>query len=297
MRKRDQTFLTDIVGPEDSAIESVVSRYQRVAPAITRFARTLAKNPNLKVRLGSESASSEDEIVCDPRIFQAAYTRNAPVTPDEVALASALHEAMHLVNTNLDEKRTLPEGWPVAGEAPGDAAVDVLTALDSTNRPVAEVLFFSLEDARQERQGLEIYPGARSVLVDLYASSLTAAVTRSAGLSQRRCITQRPGEEGGQRPSLGDALLQRVPATSVPGNVERRRPQASAGRGQAAVAVGQAWRCRVGAEPLSFRLGRTEQVNGLRLATTRRYERGDRLQHNDRLQTIAGSDGLLDRLA
>jgi len=184
MRGRDQTFLADLIGPEDQAIESVVSRYQRVAPAVTRFARSLSKNPNLRVRLGSEAAASNDEVVCDPRIFQAAYHRNAPVTPDEVALASALHEVMHLVTTNLDEKRELPEGWPVDGEVTETATVDLLTALERTNKPVAEVLFFSLEDARQEHQGLSVYPGARSVLVDLYLSSLGQAIARSGALSQ-----------------------------------------------------------------------------------------------------------------
>ena len=184
MRGRDQTFLADLIGPEDQAIEAVVSRYQRVAPAVTRFARSLSKNPNLRVRLGSEAAASDDEVVCDPRIFQAAYHRNAPVTPDEVALASALHEVMHLVTTNLDEKRELPEGWPVEGEVAPDADVDLLTALERTNKPVAEVLFFSLEDARQERQGMSVYPGARSVLADLYLSSLGQAIARSGSLSQ-----------------------------------------------------------------------------------------------------------------
>ncbi|HEY4606095.1 MAG TPA: hypothetical protein VIH55_00485, partial [Acidimicrobiia bacterium] len=184
MRGRDQTFLTDLIGPEDQAIEAVVSRYQRVAPAVTRFARSLSNNPNLRVRLGSEAAASNDEVVCDPRIFQAAYHRNAPVTPDEVAIASALHEVMHLVSTNLDETRELPEGWPVEGEAPPEERFDLLTALERTNKPVAEVLFFSLEDARQEAQGLAPYPGARSVLADLYASSLGQAIARSGALSQ-----------------------------------------------------------------------------------------------------------------
>jgi hypothetical protein len=184
MRGRDQTFLTDLIGPEDQAIEAVVSRYQRVAPAVTRFARTLAKNPNLRVRLGSEAAASSEEVVCDPRIFQAAYHRNAPVTPDEVALASALHEVMHLVTTNLDEVREVPEGWPVEGEQQEGAKVDLLTALERTNKPVAEVLFFSLEDARQEAQGMAAYPGARSVLADLYLSSLGQAIARSGALSQ-----------------------------------------------------------------------------------------------------------------
>ena len=184
MRGRDQTFLSDLIRPEDQAIEAVVSRYQRVAPAVTRFARSLSNNPNLRVRLGSEASASADEVVCDPRIFQAAYHRNAPVTPDEVAIASALHEVMHLVSTNFDEPRDQPEGWPIEGEPLPDGKVDLLTALERTNRPVAEVLFFSLEDARQERQGLSIYPGARSVLADLYLSSLAQAIERSGALSQ-----------------------------------------------------------------------------------------------------------------
>jgi hypothetical protein len=184
VRGRDQTFLTDLIGPEDQAIEAVVGRYQRVAPAVTRLARSLSENPNLRVRLGPESSASSDEVVCDPRIFQAAYHRNAPVTPDEVALASALHEVMHLVSTNLDEVRALPEDWPVDSGQKTDAEVDLLTALERTEKPVAEVLFFSLEDARQEYQGLSIYPGARSVLQDLYLSSLGQAIQRSGALSQ-----------------------------------------------------------------------------------------------------------------
>jgi hypothetical protein len=144
----------------------------------------LSDNPNLRVRLGAESSASSDEIVCDPRIFQAAYHRNAPVTPDEVALASALHEVLHLVSTNLDEVRELPADWPVGGEPRPDTEIDLLTALERTDKPVAEVLFFSLEDARQEAQGLSIYPGARSVLEDLYLSSLSEAISRSGALSQ-----------------------------------------------------------------------------------------------------------------
>lgn len=184
MRAREQTFLADLIGPEDRAIEAVVSRYQRVAPAVTRLARSLSDNPNLRVRLGSETSASEDEIVCDPRIFQAAYHRNAPVTPDEVALASALHEVMHLVSTNLEDTRQLPEGWPIEGPAGEGVELDLLTALERTDKPVAEVLFFSLEDARQEVQGLASYPGARSVLEDLYRSSVSHAIERSGALSQ-----------------------------------------------------------------------------------------------------------------
>ena len=184
MRGRDQTFLTDLIGPEDRVIEAVVGRYQKVAPAVTRLARSLSENPNLRVRLGPESSASADEIVCDPRIFQAAYHRNAPVTPDEVALASALHEVMHLVSTKLDDVRPLPDDWPIEGGVIPDAELDLLTALERTEKPVAEVLFFSLEDARQEAQGLSIYPGARSVLQDLYLSSLGEAIQRSGALGQ-----------------------------------------------------------------------------------------------------------------
>ena len=184
MRARERTFLTDLIGPEDQAIESVVGRYQKVAPAVTRLARSLSENPNLKVRLGATAAASDDEIVCDPRIFQAAYHRNAPVTPDEVALASALHEVLHLVTTNLEDTRELPPGWPIEGDVTPGLELDLLTALERTEKPVAEVLFFTLEDARQEAQGLSIYPGARSVLSDLYLSSLSQAIQRSGALSQ-----------------------------------------------------------------------------------------------------------------
>ena len=184
MRGRDQTFLGDLIGPEDRAIEAVVARYQKVAPAVTRLARALSDNPGLRVRLGSESAASADEVVCDPRIFQAAYHRNAPVTPDEVALASALHEVLHLVSTNLDQVRPLPDSWPIEAPVAEGAELDLLTALERTDRPVAEVLFFSLEDARQERQGLTFYPGARSVLEDLYMSSLSQAISKAGALSQ-----------------------------------------------------------------------------------------------------------------
>jgi hypothetical protein len=184
VRARSQTFLTKLISPEDQAIEAVVGRYQRVAPAVTRLARGLSDNPNLRVRLGPQAAASEDEIVCDPRIFQAAYHRNAPVTPDEVALASALHEVLHLVSTNLDQTRPLPEGWPVAAKSDETAEMDLLTALERTDKPLADVLFFSLEDARQEVHGLGSYPGARSVLEDLYLSSLGQAISKSGALSQ-----------------------------------------------------------------------------------------------------------------
>ncbi len=182
MRARNQTVLREMLRPEEGAIEHVVARYQRVAPAVTRFARSLAGNDSLRVRLGSETAASRDEIVCDPRLFQAAYTRDAPVTADEVAIASALHEVVHLISTELDDRRPIPPGWPV--ERKSDHEIDVLTALTESAGPVAEVLFFTLEDARQERQGLAAYAGARSVLADLYRAGYLEALRTSGALGQ-----------------------------------------------------------------------------------------------------------------
>lgn len=178
-------MLESLLRPEDRAVEAVVARYQRVAPAITRFARSLSGNQELLVRLGSEPSSSPTEIVCDPRVFQAAYNRNAPVTPDEVALASALHEVVHLVSTDLDEQRPIPPDWPRITEDPlPDEELDLLTAIERAGGPVAEKFFFALEDARQECQGLRAYPGARSVLADLYRAAFPSAVANSGPLSQ-----------------------------------------------------------------------------------------------------------------
>ncbi len=183
MRARSDTVLRDMLRPDEGAIEQVVARYQRVAPAITRFARSLSGNDRLRVRLGAEAAASPDEVVCDPRLFQAAYNRNAPVTADEVALASALHEVVHLVSTDLEERRPLPESWPVEGQRTDDP-VDLLTALERSGGPVAEAMFFTLEDARQELQGMAYYPGARSVLADLYRAAFADAIRQAGPLSQ-----------------------------------------------------------------------------------------------------------------
>ncbi len=175
---RAPTLLSTMVGGEDRAIEAVVARYQRVAPAITRFARTLAGNDRLRVRLGSQTAASADEIVCDPRVFQAAYRRNAPVTPDEVALASALHEVVHLVATDFEQA---PQDMGEEGEPGSDG---LLGWLERQGGPVAERLFFTCEDARQELRGLAPYPGARSVLTDMYRASVDEAIATAGGLGQ-----------------------------------------------------------------------------------------------------------------
>lgn len=185
MRAREEALLTEILPPEERAVEAVVARYQRVAPAVTRFARSLADNDELRVRLGSRTVADAGEIVMDPGIFQAAYARRAPVTPSEVALASALHEVVHLVATDLDEKRPLPPEWfPDLDEPLPEDPVTLLDAVDRAGGPAAEAMFLAIEDARQEAQHLGIYPGARSVLGDLYRASIPAAMGKARPMGQ-----------------------------------------------------------------------------------------------------------------
>ncbi|MFV9671978.1 MAG: hypothetical protein ACNYZH_02035 [Acidimicrobiia bacterium] len=228
MRAHDETFLEEILPPEDRVIEAVVARYQRVAPAVTRFARSIAGNDELRVRLGSKASASKDEIVINPGVFQAAYARSAPVTPTEVALTSALHEAIHLIATDFDDERPIPESWlahrrsleddgaeppplaeltsydwiepeaeiddesevhpfddPLEPEPviPG-GAVTLLDALHTVAGPAAEAMFLSLEDARQEQRHLAPFPGARSVLSDLYRAAVPGASANARPLGQ-----------------------------------------------------------------------------------------------------------------
>ena len=215
MRKRDESVLHEVLPPEERAIEAIVARYQRVAPAVTRFARTLAGDDELRVRLGSQASASPGEIVIDPGVFQAAYARSAPVTPTEVALTSALHEAVHLIATDLDEERPIPESWrrhqealratedeprprtaldlfedpgPDLGEddAPeaAEPGVPLLHALNEVAGPAAEAMFLSLEDARQERKYFAGFAGAASVLSDLYRAATPSAMANSRPLGQ-----------------------------------------------------------------------------------------------------------------
>jgi hypothetical protein len=116
---RDKSVLNEVLPPDERVIEAVVARYQRIAPAVLRFARTIAGNDDLQVRLGSQAAAGGDDIILDPRVFQAAYARSAPVTPTEVALTSALHEVVHMMTTNFDERRPVPQSWL---PTPADAA-------------------------------------------------------------------------------------------------------------------------------------------------------------------------------
>ncbi len=226
MRAQNETFLAEVLPPEDRVIEAVVARYQRVAPAVTRFARSIAGNEELRVRLGSQASASKDEIVIDPGVFQAAYSRSAPVTPTEVALTSALHEAIHLIATDLDEERPIPESWlahhrsleddgaeapplaeltsydwsepeasienePIEEDLHADGlvgastgAVALLDALNTVAGPAAEAMFLSIEDARQERRHLAHFPGARSVLSDLYRAAVPGASANARPLGQ-----------------------------------------------------------------------------------------------------------------
>ena len=226
MRDRDQSVLNEILPPEERAIEAVVARYQRVAPAVTRFARSLAGNDELQVRLGTQATATDETIIIDPGVFQTAYARSAPVTPSEVALTSALHEVIHLIATDLDEERPIPKEWfqfkaeplespepepvmvPIGlfefGEMEEDVirpevseddldlddatkdpgAVPLLTALHEIGGPAAEAMFLSIEDARQERSHFDAYPGAGSVLKDLYRTSVGHAMGTARPLGQ-----------------------------------------------------------------------------------------------------------------
>jgi len=228
MRDRDQSVLNEILPPEERAIEAVVARYQRVAPAVTRFARSLSGNDELQVRLGTQAASTENTIVLDPGVFATAYARSAPVTPSEVALTSALHEVIHLIATDFDEERPIPKEWHAfRPETPEDEAdfeeamvpvglfqlgemeddlirpdlteddidfdeeaatapngVSLLDALHAIGGPAAEAMFLSIEDARQERINFDAYPGAGSVLRDLYRTSVGHAMAHARPLGQ-----------------------------------------------------------------------------------------------------------------
>ena len=186
MRRSDQTVLGAVLPPEERVIESVVARYQRVVGAVTRFARTLSGNEDLQVRLGTHAAASRDEVVVDPGVFQAAYARTAPVTASEVALASALHEVIHLVATDFEDRRALPREWfpdDYDGDLP-EEEVSLLDALREAGGMAGEAMFFALEDARQEAQLFVGYDGARSVLADLYMSSVGSAMENNRPLGQ-----------------------------------------------------------------------------------------------------------------
>ncbi|MGI9584240.1 MAG: hypothetical protein ACR2N7_01460, partial [Acidimicrobiia bacterium] len=63
-------------------------------------------------------------------------------------------------------------------------AVPLLGALNAIGGPAAEALFLSIEDARQERANFDAYPGAGSVLRDLYRTSVGHAMGNARPLGQ-----------------------------------------------------------------------------------------------------------------
>ncbi|MYD05120.1 MAG: hypothetical protein F4X21_09410 [Acidimicrobiia bacterium] len=184
---RRGALLSEILPPEERAIEAVVARYMRVSGAVTRVARTLSGRDDLRVVLGASSRASEQEVVIDPGLFSAAYSRHAPVSAEETALASALHEVIHLVSADFDQTRPLPIDWvPEDQPYPTEAGEEIglFDALQVAGGPPAEVLFFAIEDARQERHGLKDYPGARSVLQDIYRNSTRGAIKAAGPLTR-----------------------------------------------------------------------------------------------------------------
>ena len=260
MRGRDQSVLKEVLPPEERVIEAVVARYQRVAPAITRFARAIAGKEDLVVRLGSQASGGEDEIVLDPGVFQAAYARSAPVTPAEVALTSALHEVVHLMASDFDETRPIPRSWlahrtdratseepedldienpdlapmlfddymepvtPATSSEPitepsDDEPVSLLDAISGVGGPAAEALFFSLEDARQERVLLDGFSGVRSVLSDLYLAAMPGGMAEARPLGQYAlaCFLMVGGYADRQR-------LQRILPPHVGGALDDAQP-------------------------------------------------------------------------
>ena len=194
MPQRTQSTLHEILPPEERAIEAVVARYQRVAPAVTRFARTLAGNEGAPGSAGSHAIGRTRTRSCSTRgSFQTAYARSAPVTPTEVALTTALHEAIHLIATDFDERRPFPDG--VAPRTDAGAlqrptprtrrpTFFLLDALSEAGGEAAEALFLAIEDARQEATYFSGYGGARSVLSDLYRSSIGEALRDAPALGQ-----------------------------------------------------------------------------------------------------------------
>ncbi|NND01648.1 MAG: hypothetical protein HKN91_02575 [Acidimicrobiia bacterium] len=163
---RDKSVLNEVLPPDERVIEAVVARYQRIAPAVLRFARTISDNEDLQVRLGSQAAAADGDIVLDPRVFQAAYARSAPVTPTEVALTSALHEVVHMMTTNFEEKRPLPQSWlptpeddaqlplgadpePRAKPQPEPKRLDPMGLFDFDEPGVEELLDLELEDEEE----------------------------------------------------------------------------------------------------------------------------------------------------
>ena len=92
---------------------------------------------------------------------------------------------VHLAVTDFEEQRPIPEEWlPEDTEDSSGDPVPLLDALSTTGGAPAEALFLALEDARQETAHLSAYPGARSVLADLYLAAVPDAFVTAPPLGQ-----------------------------------------------------------------------------------------------------------------
>jgi hypothetical protein len=214
VRRRNQTVLEGVLPPEERAIEAVVARYQRVAPAVTRFARAIAGDDQLQVRLGSQAQSGDGEITIDPGIFQAAYARNAPVTPTEVALTSALHEAVHLIATDFEERRPIPVAWlahrsaaPQIDETPIESPLTLFP--DETPDASDEALADLLEAAAEPGEAAQ--PLTFSLLDALNEVGGDSAEALFLGLEDARQEARHLAAFGGARSVLRDLYVAAVP--------------------------------------------------------------------------------------
>ncbi len=216
MRRRNESVLTGILPADERAIEAVVARYQRVAPAVTRFARAVADDEELRVRLGSQAAAGDGEIVLDPGTFQAAYARNAPVTPTEVALTSALHEAIHLIATDLDERRPLPAEWvrhrrPAAVPPPEEPITSPLSLFDD-DEDMAAVAASIREDDGEAGAEAAASPAQEFALLDaLNEAGGESAEALFLSIEDARQERIHFGAYGGARSVLADLYRAAVP--------------------------------------------------------------------------------------
>ena len=185
--------------------------------------RAIAGNPELQVRLGSSAKAGPGEIILDPGVFQAAYSRNAPVTPTEVALTSALHEAVHLIATDFDEKRPLPAAWlahrrPATPGAAPKAQAPISTPLDlfsdEFEDDVAQELIKIAADERAQREAAETgdTPAAALTLLDaLKEAGGEAAEALFLGLEDGRQEARHLAAFGGARSVLADMYTAALP--------------------------------------------------------------------------------------
>ena len=115
-----------------------------------------------------------------PRVVES-KAPSAPVTPTEVALTSALHEVVHMMSTNFDERRPIPRSWlPTAEEL-----AQLPLAADLEPRPRDPIGYFDFTGPVHDAQhGVE--PMSRG-----------AAYLRPPQATAWRVRPARPGADGG----------------------------------------------------------------------------------------------------